>query len=235
MSQAEAIKMAEDGSVDFDFGFDNFRPMGFTFDGVVIGAAIEKPKSSTFTFTDRKSGKEVTKDAKPQLIILVQPLDHTTKSGNPYPEYLPLTHNSRSKLGIFIEHLKKLGVSLGNDPSSLIGREFTFEMKEVSFGGVEPTRVMVPIGLIDDLNRSETPSQNGVVKGNPFASLDLETIVSALDGTDTNDALMAVTSKVRDPRVIAGMADGSLVRYLKEGGYIEQDGERYVATVTTAR
>lgn len=232
--------MTTEGEVSFDFGFDNFRPMGFTYTGVVVSAKIEKPKKETFTFTvTNKDGstREVTKEAKPQLVVLIAPTDHETKSGNPYPEYLPLTHNSRSKLGIFIEHLKNLGISMGNDPSKLEGMEFQWEVKEFDFGGKEPTRVACAVAMVDALSGTKsTPAPSGTVatKTSSFDGIDIEAIAQALDGVSKSEALTTAMGVSRDPRVIAGMADNSLVEYLVEQGLISNGGGTYVSRVPAA-
>ncbi len=142
---------------DFDFGFENFRAMGYTFTGVVREAKVSHPSDGeVFEWVDANSGETRSAPAKPQLQILIDPTDHETKSGNPIPQYLNLTRNVRSKLGIFIEALNELGINLQADPSILEGQHFEWEVKEVSFGGAEPTRVTVPIGIVDALSEPES-------------------------------------------------------------------------------
>jgi hypothetical protein len=64
---SEEIQVAADGSVDFDFGFDKFKAMGFQFEGRLIQCRIEQPKEAEYSFVDKRNGQTVTKKAKPQL------------------------------------------------------------------------------------------------------------------------------------------------------------------------
>lgn len=147
---------------DFDFGFENFRAMGYTFTGIVREATVTHPEDGdVFEWVDKASGESRSAPAKPQLTILIDPTDHDTKSGNPIPQYMTLTRNVRSKLGIFIEHLNELGINMQADPSVLEGKHFEWEVKEVSFGGSEPTRVTVPIGLVDALSDDDEEDTSG--------------------------------------------------------------------------
>lgn len=221
MSKDE-ITITEDGEVSFDFGFDNFRPMGFTYTGVITSAKIERPKNETFSFVDKRTGATVTKDAKPQLVVLIQPTDHKTKSGNPYPEYLPLTHNSRSKLGAFVEALKNLGITFGADPSKLEGMEFQWEVKEMDFGGAEPTRVACAVAVVDDLAKAAVKTTASPARDR-YADLPLAAIGAAVDGRDPADWMVLATAVSKDPRVIAGIADGSLVERLRAEGYVSRE------------
>ena len=144
---------------EFDFGVENFKAMGYTFTGVVREAKIDQPADGAmFEWVDKASGESRSAPAKPQLTILIDPTDHETKSGNPIPQYMTLTRNVRSKLGLFIEALNDLGINLQADPSILEGKHFEWEVKEVSFGGSEPTRVTVPIGIVDALTEVEEES-----------------------------------------------------------------------------
>lgn len=221
---------------EFDFGFENFRPMGFSFDGIVLQAAIENPKEATFKFENpNKPGQFIEKEAKPQLVILVQPTDHETKSGRPYPEYMQLTYNLRSKLGVFMEHLRNLGINIGKDPSILVGKEFKFEIKELDFGGRQPTRLMCPVGFVDDITRATTSAELANVRSqdsSPYDSIDeelLRSVAQVLDGRSTDDGLTQASTVSRDPRIIAGMVDGSLISYLESYGLLTTEDNSYVA------
>lgn len=233
------VENETNSEAEFDFGFDNFRPMGFTFDGVVVEARIRKPEKETYSFENpNKPGQMIVKEAKPQLVLLVQPTDHKTKTGNPYPEYFPLTHNTRSKLGLFVESLRNLGITLGNDPSVLEGREFRFEIKEVDFGAPKLTRVMCPVGVVDALSRSESAAVTSDSEpASAFDSMDADTlsaIAAALDGVRKEDGLVAAGGVSRDARVIAGMVSGELPAYLEKFGLLSTEGDTYVAIPTTA-
>lgn len=206
----------------FDFGFDKFRAMGFTFQGVVEECRIQQPREATFTFVDKKSGEKVTRPAKPQLVLVVRPLDHQTKSGNPYKDFFALTQNTRSKLGVFVEHLKNLGIDLGTNPSILEGKEFEFEMKEVAFGQGEPTRVLVPIAHLDALN-AKTADAPVAEKQADTDFLDLAAVV--LDGATKATALSKLVGSTlaSNPKAVAGVADGSLIQRLTSSGRMTVD------------
>ena len=221
----------------FDFSFDSFRPMGFTFTGIVESCKVENPKSETITFTDKATGKEVTRDAKPQLVMLVRPTDHTTKSGNPYPEYFPLTHNTRSKLGLAIQHFRDLGINLGGNPEQIVGMEFEFERKEVMFGGRE-VQVLVPIGLVDDVARAShgTAASAPAAARDPFADIDLEGLARILNGETKDTALKSISgsSHAANPRLISAIVDGSVFDRLISDGLMTLEGTTYVASRTPA-
>ena len=220
---------------EFDFSFGNFRAMGFQYTGIVKQCRVEQPREATFTFVDKRTGESVTRPAKPQLVMLIQPTDHATKSGNPYPEYFPLTQNIRSKLGIFVEHLQKLGLDLGKNPSALEGKEFQWEVKEVSFGGTEPVRVTVPVAFVDALTTttkaaapSAAPAATGGAK---FDDATLDDLAALLDGKAKTGALAAVaaSSFSGSPKVVAGIADGSIIRLLISSGRLAEDNGSFTA------
>jgi len=223
---------------EFDFSFDSFRPMGFTFTGIVESCKVENPKSETITFKDPRTGESVTRDAKPQLVMLVRPTDHTTKTGNPYPEYFPLTHNTRSKLGLAIQHFRDLGINLGGNPEQIVGMEFEFERKEVAFGGRD-IQVLVPIALVDDVaraNRSATSSASTPVARDPFADIDLGGLATVLDGESKDSALRKIsgTSFAANPKLISAIVDGSVFDRLIVDGLLSLEGTTYVASRTPA-
>lgn len=229
----ETINTNENGEVDFDFGFDNFRAMGFTYSGVVKQCRIQQPEKAEYSFIDKKTGKTITKQAKPQLVVLIEPTDHVTKSGNPYPEYLPLTHNVRSKLGIFVEGLKNLGISLGANPEKIEGLEFEWEVKEVDFGGNEPTRVNVPIAQVDALSKTAlgqaAPAVSAARSG--LSADEKSELAIVLSGAtkDTSLASVARSTFGGNPAVIAGVADGSLIQTLQNEGFLTVDNGQYLA------
>jgi hypothetical protein len=231
---SEEIQVAADGSVDFDFGFDKFKAMGFQFEGRLIQCRIEQPKEAEYSFVDKRNGQTVTKKAKPQLVLLIEPLTFQTKSGNPIPEYLPLTHNVRSKLGIFIEHLRNLGVTLGNDPTQIEGRVFEWEVKEVDFGGSEPTRVNVPIGVVDALGAGSTPvmATAPISKFADFTKEQKAEIAELLNGVMASEALATVAPSAygKNPKVIAGIADKTLLNVLEGDNLLRMEDGRFYAT-----
>lgn len=212
----------------FDFSFDSFRPMGFQYSGVIRSAKVEQPKEATFSFKDRE-GKTVTRASRPQLVVLIDPIDFSTKTGNPIPEYLPLTQNSRSKLGAFVAALHDLGIDLGSDPTKLEGMEFEWEVKEINFGGDQPTRVNIPVRRLDSLTNETTKA--------PTMSMDkMRVVAAAIHGTDRSSVLAALaghTDLKRDAKVIAGVADQSLIRELVAAGLVVV-GEDGTYTAVTA-
>lgn len=236
MSNKEEIQVGPNGEVDFDFGFDNFRAMGFQYTGVVKKCCIEQPApgKEEYSFVDHKSGKTITKKSKPQLTILIDPTDHVTKSGNPYPEYFGLTHNVRSKLGIFVEHLKSLGISLGADPSKIEGMEFEWEVKEVDFGAGQPTRVTVPVAIVDALSGTQlslAPAPAASANRSGLSNEQMAELAIVLSGSDQATALASVARSTygTNPAVIAGVADGSLINTLSQKGLLQVNDGKYLA------
>lgn len=250
MSNKEELTITEDGEVDFDFGFENFRAMGFQFTGMLKQCRIKQPTVEEYSFIDKRSGNTVTKKAKPQLELLIEPLSFATKSGNPIPEYLPLTHNVRSKLGIFVEHLRNLGLTLGNDPSRIEGMVFEWETKEVDFGGAEPVKVNVPIevsgatatGAAGASGKAGVASSGSRASAGPapspkfaISSQEAAALALSLHGVATGHELQAVarSSFGNNPRVIAGVADKTLITLLTDNGMLTRsDNGEYHATAT---
>jgi hypothetical protein len=231
VSREEEIRINEEGDVDFDFGFENFRAMGFQYTGVLKQCRVKQPEKAEYSFVDRKTGTTVTKKAKPQLELLIEPLSFATKSGNPIPEYLPLTHNVRSKLGIFVEGLRNLGLSLGNDPSRIEGTVFEWEVKEVDFGGTEPVKVNVPIEISGasatsaPVARTSAPAHTA---GRPtLTDEDKVRLATVLSGVSQGSELAAVAGSTfgSNARVIAGIADRTLITSLVEDGLVSMGAD----------
>lgn len=211
---------------EFDFSFENFREIGFEFDGTVTTAEVRAIPEQTF---ERKDGSgSFTRPPHNQLVIWAKPVNGDPEKGD-YKildvEY-KATLNKNSILGRFVEEAAKAGVKF-KKPSELIGRTFHFErLENVKFGRMEAN----PFFVI----RSEDKGAAGVTS-KPAASMSLSDEVAAqlaqiLNGVETSGAIAAVTASPlkTDAKVVGAVASGAAVRELVSRGLIKADGPTLV-------
>ena len=209
---------------EFDFSYENFREVGYSFKGTVTTAEVRKVPERTY---ERKDGSgSFTIPEHLQFVVWARPT-----SGGEGKDWkivdTPYTMNKNSVMGRFVEEATKAGITF-KKPGELLGRTFEFErLEKVKFGKQEAN----PFFVI----RAEDKGAAGIVSS-PASSRALSDEVAAelaqlFVGKEEGSLIQVITtSPLRsDAKVVAAVASGKALRELKARGLVKTEGTTLMA------